>query len=149
MIVSFARLVRAALPPECGIDIGLQTNGLLLTDEALEALAAENIAVSLSLDGPRRINDRHRTSRRGRSSFDRTHAALRRLEERPAIFSGVIAVIDSATSPRTVFEFFGAHRIPKLDFLLPDAPPEIDPAPHHAGIRAWRVHQHAIELPTA
>jgi uncharacterized protein len=128
MIVSFARLVRAALPPECGIDIGLQTNGLLLTDEALEALAAENIAVSLSLDGPRRINDRHRTSRRGRSSFDRTHAALRRLEERPAIFSGVIAVIDSATSPRTVFEFFGAHRIPKLDFLLPDAHHDHPPA---------------------
>lgn len=127
-IVNFARLVRAALPPECAVDIGLQTNGLLLTDQALDAFAAANIAVSLSLDGPRSTNDRHRISRRGRSSFDRAHAAFRRLEDRPDTFSGVIAVIDSSTSPRTILEFFGAHRIPKLDFLLPDAHHDHPPA---------------------
>lgn len=120
-LVHFAGLLRTAVPAECAIDIGLQTNGLLLTAETLEALDGANIAVSLSLDGPRSFNDRHRTSRRGRSSFDRAYAALQRLEERPAIFSGVIAVIDPGMSPRELFEFFAAHRIPKLDFLLPDA----------------------------
>lgn len=127
-IVNFSRLIRASLPSGCTVDVGLQTNGLLLTDEALDAFAAESIAVSLSLDGPRTINDRHRTTRRGRSSFDRAHAALERLEERPAIFSGVIAVVDPSTSPRTILEFFGAHRIPKLDFLLPDAHHDRPPA---------------------
>jgi uncharacterized protein len=120
-IVNFARLLRTAVPPECRLDIGLQTNGLLLTTETLEALAAADIAVSLSLDGPRTLNDRHRTSRRGRSSFDKAYAALQRLEKQPVIFSGVIAVIDPATSPRDLLEFFASHRVPKLDFLLPDA----------------------------
>jgi uncharacterized protein len=127
-IVNFSRLIQASLPSGCTVDIGLQTNGLLLTDEALDSFAAENIAVSLSLDGPRTINDRHRTTRRGRSSFDRAHAALGRLEEHPAIFSGVIAVVDPGTSPRAILEFFGAHRIPKLDFLLPDAHHDRPPA---------------------
>lgn len=120
-IIGFVRAIRAALPAECAVDIGLQTNGLLLTDEALDALAAADIAVSLSLDGPRPINDRHRTSRRGRSSFDRAYAALQRLEQRPGTFSGVIAVIDAQSLPRDVLDFFGSRQIPKLDFLLPDA----------------------------
>jgi uncharacterized protein len=102
------------------LDIGLQTNGLLLTDEMLAALEAANIAVSLSLDGPARINDLHRTSRKGRSSFDRVYGALQRLQRHPAIFSGVIAVIDATVPPRELLEFFSHENLPKLDFLLPD-----------------------------
>ena len=134
-IVEFTRDLRVAVGPEVDLEVGIQTNGLLLTDEVLDLLESERIAVSLSLDGPREVNDLHRTTRRGRSSFDTVEAALERLKARPDTFAGVIAVIDAGVSPRTLFEYFAGHRPPKLDFLLPDShhgclPPgrEADPA---------------------
>jgi uncharacterized protein len=120
-IVGFTRDLRVAVGPNVDLEVGIQTNGLLLTDEVLDVLEGERIAVSLSLDGPREVNDLHRTTRRGRSSFDRVEAALERLKARPDTFAGVIAVIDAGVSPRTLFEYFAGHRPPKLDFLLPDS----------------------------
>lgn len=118
-LVSFANRIRTATPAE--VEVGLQTNGLLLTERALEALEAADIAVSLSLDGPRAANDKHRNSRKGRSSFDGVLAALERLKRRPKIFAGVIAVIDPSTPPEDLLAFFDEHQPPRVDFLLPDA----------------------------
>jgi uncharacterized protein len=130
-IVEFTRALRARVGPEVELEVGLQTNGLLLTDDVLDALEVERIAVSLSLDGPREVNDLHRTTRRRRSSFDRVEAALERLKARPQTFAGVIAVIDVGVPPRTLFEYFAAHSPPKLDFLLPDS--------HHGRLPPGRV----------
>ena len=121
MIVEFTRDLRAAVGSEVDLEVGIQTNGLLLTDEVLDLLESERIAVSLSLDGPREVNDLHRTTRRGRSSFDKVEVALERLKARPGTFAGVISVIDAGVPPRTLFEYFAGHRPPKLDFLLPDS----------------------------
>jgi len=119
-IASLARRIRRAAP-NVAVDFGLQTNGLLLTDEVLDKFEADGIAVSLSIDGPRHAHDLHRTTRKGRSSFDRVEGALERLKRRPAIFSGVIAVVDTRTSPDALLSFFAAHAVPKVDFLLPDS----------------------------
>jgi uncharacterized protein len=128
-----ARTIRAAI--SCQIHFGLQTNGLLLNEDALKLLAAENIAVSLSLDGPKNVNDKHRFDHKGRSSFVAVEAALERLKAFPSIFSGVISVIDPYTRPRELLAYFAKHAPPKLDFLLPDAnhlrpPPGRAQAPH-------------------
>lgn len=135
MIAEFARNLRETVGPSAELDIGMQTNGLLLTDEVLDTLEAERISVSLSLDGPRHVNDLHRTTRRGRSSFDKVESALERLKGRPDTFAGVISVIDASVPPATLLEYFAAHAPPKLDFLLPDShhgqlPPgrDVDPA---------------------
>lgn len=132
-LAAFATEIRAATTAK--VDVGLQTNGLLLDDAALDHLEAADIGVSLSLDGPREAQDKHRTTRKGRSSFDKVLAALERLKKRPKLFAGVIAVIDASTSPEELFAFFDEHQPPKLDFLLPDAhrqrpPPgrELDPS---------------------
>lgn len=119
-LVNFARKVRSAAP-DVEVDFGLQTNGLLLTDKVLDELEAEAISVSLSMDGPREAHDLHRTTRKGRSSFDKVEAALERLKRRPAIFAGVIAVIDTSVRPEQLFSFFADHEVTKLDFLLPDS----------------------------
>jgi uncharacterized protein len=136
LIVGFANELRAAVGPEAVIDVGLQTNGLLLTKGVLKAFETENIAVSLSLDGPKETNDRHRKTRKGRSSFAKTSAALNLLKGHPAIFSGIIAVIDPHVEPETLFEFFNSHQPPKLDFLLPDA--------HHSRPPPGRDLQHSL-----
>jgi len=119
-LVRFARKIRSAAAG-VEVDFGIQTNGLLLTDDALNKLEAEGITVSLSIDGPREVHDLHRTTRKGRSSFDRVEAALERLKKRSDIFAGVIAVIDVSTPPETLLSFFSNHKVPKVDFLLPDS----------------------------
>ena len=119
-IVEFARQIRSATPGLI-VDFGMQTNGLLLTERVLDLLEAEEVAVSLSLDGPREAQDLHRTTRKGRSSFDRAEAALERLKRRPGIFAGVIAVIDASISPQVLLSYFAGHGVPKVDFLLPDS----------------------------
>ncbi|BCA58137.1 hypothetical protein HMP06_0906 [Sphingomonas sp. HMP6] len=120
-IVDFTRTLRAAVGPRVELDVGMQTNGLILTDAALDAFESERIAVSLSMDGPRGAHDLHRKTRKGRSSYDRVEAALERLKLRPSVFSGVIAVIDASVKPETLLSFFAAHGVPQLDFLLPDS----------------------------
>jgi uncharacterized protein len=133
-LVQFTRKIRSAASG-LKVDFGMQTNGLLLTDETLDKLEAEDIAVSLSIDGPREAHDLHRTTRRGRSSFDRVAGALERLKKRPDIFAGVIAVIDAGTPPEMLLSFFSGHKVPKVDFLLPDShhgrpPPRRDCKPN-------------------
>ena len=118
-LAKFAELIRSTVPIH--VDISLQTNGLLLNDQALDVLARADIGISLSLDGPRAANDRHRVTRKGKSSFQRTEAALKRLEARPSVFTGVIAVIDATISPEVLFDYFKQFSIPQIDFLLPDA----------------------------
>lgn len=125
-LVEFADGIRRAVP-EVRIDFGMQTNGLLLTDEVLDKFEAAGIAVSLSIDGPREAHDLHRTTRKGRSSYKRVEAALERLKARPAVFAGVIAVVDTATSPETLLSFFAGHAVPVVDFLLPDSHHERPP----------------------
>jgi len=120
-IASFAHQVRDAVAPSTTVDLSLQTNGILLTDATLRLLEEADIGVSLSIDGPRAANDLHRNTRAGRSSFDKTLAALERLKAHPRIFAGVIAVIDPRIAPEPLFEFFDLHQPPRLDFLLPDA----------------------------
>ena len=140
VLADFSAAIRADV--EAKIDIGIQTNGLLLSDLALDILEHADIAVSLSLDGPRAANDKHRNTRKGRSSFNKVMAALQRLKKRPSIFAGIIAVIDTSNSPQDIFEFFDEHNPPRLDFLLPDAhnmraPPGRDVAPN--SYKVWLV----------
>lgn len=120
-LVAFAAQLREAVGDGVQLDIGMQTNGLLLTREAIDQLSSADIGISLSLDGPKEANDLHRTSRRGRSSFDQTYRALQLLRSAPDVFAGVIAVIDPRTPPRHLLEFFNGQQVPRLDFLLPDA----------------------------
>ena len=65
-------------------DFGLQTNGVLVDDEWISLFERHKVSVGVSLDGTRGINDQHRLDFRGRSSYDRTVAGLRRIQEAAA-----------------------------------------------------------------
>jgi uncharacterized protein len=120
-LAGLASELRHAMPDGTRCDVSLQTNGILLTAETLDALAEADIGVSVSLDGPAAINDLHRLTPTGRSSHEHTEHALALLSARPEVFAGVIAVIDPSTEPRDVLSYFAQHRVPALDLLLPDA----------------------------
>jgi uncharacterized protein len=55
----------------------LTTNGTLLNDEIISYLAENNIAILVSLDGPREIHNRFRRFRNGKGTFD---AIIKNLE---------------------------------------------------------------------
>lgn len=113
--------IRERLPESVSIDFSMQTNGTLINSQVLDQLENLNISVSLSIDGPERIHDKHRLNHAGKPSFNEVEAALKLLLQYPKIFTGIIAVIDVHFSPRELLEYFGKFDIPSLDFLLPDA----------------------------
>jgi uncharacterized protein len=111
--------LRAALGSRIDADFSMQTNALLLTDEALETLTAAGVQIGVSLDGDRVGNDRHRLFRDGRSSYDQVVRALDRLRAAPESFGGILSVIDLASDPVSTYESLVAHQPPAIDFLLP------------------------------
>lgn len=52
------------------INFTLTTNALLINDEIIEFVQAENMSVILSLDGRREVNDRHRILNNGAGTYD-------------------------------------------------------------------------------
>ncbi len=119
-LAEFASLVRSLLL-DVEVDFSIQTNGTLLDEDSIEVLNDNNIQISLSLDGPKMANDKHRLDHSGKSTFSSVEKALTLLKSHPSIFSGVIAVIDPSNDPEEVLSYFANLSIPQLDFLLPDA----------------------------
>ncbi|MFI5471380.1 FxsB family cyclophane-forming radical SAM/SPASM peptide maturase [Streptomyces cacaoi] len=135
VIVDFVTAVRRALlGTGAEVDLALQTNGVLLSEELLDLLLELDVRVGVSLDGYAEAHDRHR-HRRGRgSAADRgSHAGvtaalglLGSARYRP-LFGGLLCTIDPANDPVRTFDALAAHRPPAADFLLPhgtwDHPP--------------------------
>jgi uncharacterized protein len=126
-LIKISKRIRNLVASSCTLEFSVQTNATLLNESVVAKLEEAAILVSLSLDGPRFVNDRHRVDHSGRSSFDAVLAALASLKGR-SIFQGVIAVIDPSVKARDLFTFFNGLALPRLDLLLPDAtyerPPE-------------------------
>jgi uncharacterized protein len=96
----------------------LQTNGILLNDEWCSFLAENSFLVGLSLDGPRKIHDRFRKDRSGKSTFDRTMQALERMKRHMVEFN-VLACIhrESSKRPKEVYRFFKKNGIRFIQFI--------------------------------
>lgn len=119
-LVAHAAIIKSFIP-EVEVEFSLQTNGILLNEVDILKFQDAGIQISLSLDGPKQANNRHRLDHKGLSSFEATEKALTLLEKYPKVFSGVIAVIDIENDPKDILKFFAERSIPQLDFLLPDA----------------------------
>jgi len=64
------------------VDFSLTTNATLITPRIADWLSAHNVGVAVSIDGPRAIHDRHRTTRGGNGSYGAVSAKVRLLRER-------------------------------------------------------------------
>jgi uncharacterized protein len=115
-----AGALRRAVPAGVGLELRVQTNGVLLDDGMLAVLAAHGVRVGVSLDGARADNDRRRVRADGRGSFDAVRAGLRRLIRRhPELFAGLICTIDLAADPVRTYEALLEFEPPTVDLLLP------------------------------
>lgn len=137
-LASFADLIRDHLPAGTSAHFGVQTNGQLLGERALADLRGAGIAVSISLDGPKEVNDRHRLTISGNSSFEPTTAAIERSRQYANALAGVIAVIDVRADPGDLVGFFASLEVPQLDLLLPDATHDNPPPGREEEPEAYR-----------
>ena len=95
----------------------IQTNGMLITDEWCKFIAANDIHIGVSIDGPAFLHDRHRKDRQGRGTHDRVMKGIECLRRHDIDFH-VIAVItsDSLDHADEVFGFFLDQRIRRVGF---------------------------------
>jgi uncharacterized protein len=100
----------------------LQTNGVLLDAEWVKLFCDLQMGISVSLDGPREINDKARVNFAGRGSYDDVVRGLRHLLDTPEgkrVFGGVLCVVDPAADGLEIYRHFRGLGIQSMDFLLP------------------------------
>jgi len=118
---TLTEVIRSAVRPSTRVGFGMQTNGVLLTEQAIDLCAALHISVGISLDGGREANDRHRNFKNGRSSYDKVVSAIERLlaSGHPQLFTGILCTIDLANDPVATYDQLVSLGAPAIDFLLP------------------------------
>lgn len=84
----------------------LQTNGTLLNDEWGEFLAANQFLVGLSIDGPAKLHDTYRVTKKGSGSYEKVIQGLRVLKKHGVEFN-TLTVVNRKNSkhPLDVYRF--------------------------------------------
>jgi uncharacterized protein len=84
----------------------LQTNGTLLDDEWGEFLAANGFLVGLSIDGPAKLHDSYRVTKKGDGSYQKVLGGLRILKKHGVEFN-TLTVVNRVNSqkPLEVYRF--------------------------------------------
>lgn len=112
-----------------GLDISVQTNGMLITRDFVEVFKKFDVKVGVSLDGNRWHNDRHRLTKGGATTFARVIGGVSILRENaPHLFSGILAVVDLENDGVSVVNALYETGARNIDLLLPhhnwDKPPD-------------------------
>jgi uncharacterized protein len=106
------------------IENDLQTNGLLLDDDWCRLLKEHQFLVGLSIDGPKRLHNPFRTTKRGGPSFDQVFRAAKLLQQHDVTFN-TLTVVNSlnARHPAEVYQFLteelGVSRLQWLPCVEP------------------------------
>jgi uncharacterized protein len=91
---------------------GIQSNGVLLTEEYVKFLVSNKFRIGISLDGPKEIQDISRPYKNGASSFDKTREAIEILRKAGNPVS-VISVLTQKSIDHIdeIFQFFNDEDI--------------------------------------
>lgn len=105
----------------------LQTNGTLLNDEWCEFLVTHGFLVGLSIDGPARLHDAYRVTKKGGGSYAKVITGLRLLKKHGVEFN-TLTVVNRVNSkhPLDVYRFLRDIGSGYIQFIplverLPDA----------------------------
>jgi uncharacterized protein len=140
-LTAIVQAIRAAVPTGVRVAVGMQTNGVLLTDRILAALLEQRIQVGVSLDGTAADNDAHRRNARGEGSYAEVERGLRHLlhpRYRP-IYAGLLCTVDPATDPVATYEALLRFSPPALDVLIPHATWATRPPREGTPVGDWLV----------
>jgi uncharacterized protein len=116
-----ARVLRQRLDAGVRLELSIQTNGTLLSEDSLRIMHTHGIRIGVSLDGAEAHHDQHRKYADGRGSYVMTAEAIRQLRKptHRALFGGLLCTIDLERDPLEVYEALLEFEPPIVDFLLP------------------------------
>jgi uncharacterized protein len=102
------------------LDLILTTNAALIDGEWIELFKHYRIGISVSVDGPQEIHDRHRIDHKGRGSYDSMKRGLTLLKE-AGLGAGVIAVCNPETKATDIADHIVSDLgVNHFDVLPPD-----------------------------
>lgn len=129
-LAELATELRAAIPSTCAVEIGMQTNGVLLSPAVVARLLEHRIKVGISVDGTAADHDRHRLFPSGKGSFHAVSKALELLArpENRDSYAGVLCTVSPQSDPAATYEQLKRFTPPAIDLLLPHANWEHPPA---------------------
>jgi uncharacterized protein len=116
------RTIEALKPSGLTVAHSFQTNGTLIDEAWCDFLAEHHVNIGVSIDGPKRQNDRNRVTRAGRGTFDKTIAGIRLLRRHGVPFH-VISVLslDSMLAPGEMFDFYVSEGIEQVCFNVEES----------------------------
>lgn len=111
------KLTQYVQPCRDRIDLSIQTNATLLTEERVRFLLDNGVSVGVSLDGPPEIHNLTRPFPNGRESFEQVMRGIRMLQSH-GINVGVISVMTRRFAEQIdhVLDFFLENQIYNLSF---------------------------------
>jgi uncharacterized protein len=114
--------IAALCPDSVRVQHSMQTNGMLLSTEWCDLFKRWHVGVGVSIDGPRRLNDAHRLTRTGRSTFDQALAGIRLLRRESVPFH-VISVLsqNGMDAPQELLDFYVAEGIEDICFNVEES----------------------------
>lgn len=90
----------------------MTSNGTLITDAKASFLASQRVSVLLSLDGDKATHDRHRPTKSGKGSFDRTMDGLKALKRHQGFIGVKMTIVqDQVRNLRTNVEALTQHGV--------------------------------------
>ncbi|UZJ42609.1 radical SAM protein [Prosthecochloris sp. SCSIO W1101] len=92
-------IVEYAKNKDDDINIAITTNGTMLDDSIIAFLARYNISLTISLDGPRELNDRYRTGQNGELFFDKIMNTITMIKEKYHDYYQQKVKINSVVAP--------------------------------------------------
>jgi uncharacterized protein len=124
--LSFYREAFAAIerlrPTGLRVKHSFQTNGTLIDDDWCSFFLQWHTGVGVSIDGPRELHDRHRKTRSGAGTFDRTIAGIRRLRANKVPFHTISVLSrDSLALPDEMLAFFLEEGIEEVCFNVEES----------------------------
>lgn len=108
------------------LELALQTNGILIDEGWLTLFEKHKVHASISVDGPKHINDRHRLDRKGKSTYEGTINGLRLLQSaweqgRLPGEPGILCVANASANGAEIYRHFSdILKCKRFDFLIPD-----------------------------
>jgi uncharacterized protein len=119
--VKFAAMcakARERLGPFAEVSLSVQTNGTQLDDGWIEILREHDVAIGISLDGPRDVHDKFRVDHKGRGSYDAVARSIERLHCADVPF-GILSVVQPGADPLRIHRHFLELGGKSISYLLP------------------------------
>ena len=118
-LAAWCSAAREALKGVAQVSFSIQTNGTLLDQCWTEILLANNVQVSISIDGPEDVNDTFRVTHDGKGSYSAVMRGVSYLQQ-AGIPLQVLSVIQLGNDSLRIHRHFLAMGVRSINYLLPD-----------------------------